>query len=123
MNPSPDPIDVALGARLRLRRAELKISQGVLGEALDLTFQQIQKYETGANRISASKLVKAAEALHCSVGFLLGDGETGDAFPLAKHLPPDALQLIEAFAKIERKRDRKVVLALARMFGEQTDRE
>lgn len=123
MNPSPDPIDAALGARLRLRRVELKISQGALGEALDLTFQQIQKYETGANRISASKLVKAARALHCTVGFLLGESETDDAFPPAKHLPPDALQLIEAFANIESKRDRRMVLTLARMFSDQTGGE
>ena len=58
-----DPIDVGVGARIRIRRRELGVSQGLLAEHLGLTFQQVQKYERGANRVSASMLVRIAERL------------------------------------------------------------
>lgn len=61
---TPDPVDVAVGRRMRNRRKALGISQEALGEALGITFQQIQKYESGANRISASKMFAAARALN-----------------------------------------------------------
>jgi transcriptional regulator with XRE-family HTH domain len=64
----PDPIDVAVGARLRIRRQEQRMTQSTLAEHLWVTFQQVQKYERGANRISASMLVKAARILECSGG-------------------------------------------------------
>jgi len=60
---SPNPVDVHVGARLRLRRRQLGISQAQLAHALGLTFQQIQKYERGTNRVSASKLYEAARHL------------------------------------------------------------
>ena len=56
----PDPIDVAVGARIRNRRLWLGLSQTQLADALGVTFQQVQKYERGANRVSASMLVKSA---------------------------------------------------------------
>ena len=59
----PDPIDVAVGLRLRTLRKSRGMSQEQLGRALGITFQQIQKYERGTNRISASMLVKSARAL------------------------------------------------------------
>lgn len=64
-----DPIDMHVGLRMRGRRRELGLSQFELGDKLGVTFQQIQKYERGANRVSASKLWHAAEALHTGVGF------------------------------------------------------
>lgn len=60
---TPDPIDQHVGARLRMRRAELKISQEALGQALGVSFQQIQKYERGNNRVSASMLYRCAHTL------------------------------------------------------------
>jgi len=66
---SPNPIDVHVGLQVRLRRKELKISQERLAEALGLTFQQVQKYERGANRISASKLYEIARALQVPIGW------------------------------------------------------
>ncbi len=60
---APDPIDIHVGKLLRARRLAAGVTQQDLGETLGVTFQQIQKYETGANRISASKLYKAARAL------------------------------------------------------------
>jgi transcriptional regulator with XRE-family HTH domain len=63
----PNPIDVHVGARVRLRRTLLGMSQGVLGEAIGLTFQQVQKYERGTNRVSSSRLVDMANALDVDV--------------------------------------------------------
>jgi transcriptional regulator with XRE-family HTH domain len=63
MAKTPNPIDKHVGARLRMRRLMVGMSQGKLGEALDVTFQQIQKYEKGANRIGASRLQQLARVL------------------------------------------------------------
>ena len=65
----PSPIDVHVGSRIRLRRTLLGMSQERLGEALGLTFQQIQKYEKGANRISASKLWDIARFFKVDIGY------------------------------------------------------
>lgn len=64
---SPNPIDVHVGQRIRQRRMMLKMSQGKLGDCLGITFQQIQKYEKGTNRIGASRLAEIAEALKAPV--------------------------------------------------------
>jgi len=69
----PDPIDVHVGQRLKARRVGLRISQSEIGKALDVTFQQIQKYENGANRIGASNLYKLAQALNVDVSFFFED--------------------------------------------------
>lgn len=65
--PVADPIDIYIGQRLRAARLEKKMSQSELGAALNVTFQQIQKYERGDNRVSASMLLKAAETLGLSI--------------------------------------------------------
>jgi transcriptional regulator with XRE-family HTH domain len=67
--PNPHPTDLYVGSRIRFRRRTLKISQEKLAESLGLTFQQIQKYERGANRVSASKLQEIASSLNTSVGY------------------------------------------------------
>ena len=67
-----DPIDVAVGARIRLLRKVRGLSQQVLAEAAGVTFQQIQKYESGANRVSASMLTRIAKTLVVPVAELLG---------------------------------------------------
>jgi transcriptional regulator with XRE-family HTH domain len=67
--PNPHPTDLYVGSRIRFRRRTLKISQEKLAESLGLTFQQIQKYERGANRVSASKLQEIASSLDTSVGY------------------------------------------------------
>jgi len=77
---APDPIDVAVGARIRLRRRDIKVSQSTLADALGVSFQQVQKYERGFNRISASMLVRTARALGVQAAWLLG--ETDDAPPI-----------------------------------------
>jgi transcriptional regulator with XRE-family HTH domain len=69
----PRSLDVALGLRIRQRRKFLHVSQTALAEAIGLTFQQIQKYERGFNRVSFSRLVDIAHALDCRVVDLIGD--------------------------------------------------
>ena len=66
-NKTPDPLDVALGAAVRIRRRTIGMSQESLAEQCGVSFQQIQKYENGANRISFSRLVQIARALRCRV--------------------------------------------------------
>ena len=66
---TPNPIDLHVGARIRMRRKLVGMSQELLAEHLGITFQQIQKYERGANRISASKMVEAARALQVTPAF------------------------------------------------------
>ena len=65
----PDPIDQYVGSRVRARRVGLRMSQTRLGDAINVTFQQIQKYENGTNRIGASNLYKVAKTLGVEVGF------------------------------------------------------
>src|SRR3981081_4209474 len=64
-----NPIDIHVGSRLRMRRLMLNVSQEKLGDALGITFQQVQKYEKGTNRISASRLQQAAQILHVTAPF------------------------------------------------------
>ncbi len=70
---NPHPIDVHVGARVRQRRVLLGMNQTKLGDALGLTFQQVQKYESGRNRISASKLFKLSQVLEVSIEYFFDD--------------------------------------------------
>jgi transcriptional regulator with XRE-family HTH domain len=72
----PSPIDVHVGARIRLRRALMGLSQERLGEALGLTFQQVQKYERGINRVGASRLYDLSRALDVPISFFFDDMNT-----------------------------------------------
>lgn len=82
---TPNPIDIAVGAKIRQRRKYLGLSQEALADALGITFQQVQKYERGSNRISASKMYAAAKALKCTPASLFpSDEENAEA---EAHLP------------------------------------
>lgn len=90
----PDPIDRHVGTRIRGRRVGLRISQTKLGQAIGVTFQQIQKYESGTNRVGASNLFKIAQSLGVEVSFFfqgmdtdVGTTETGIAVGLADQPP------------------------------------
>ena len=72
-----NPIDIHVGSRLRMRRLMLNVSQEKLGDALGITFQQVQKYEKGTNRISASRLQQAAQILHVSAPFFFEGAQGG----------------------------------------------
>jgi transcriptional regulator with XRE-family HTH domain len=120
MNASPDPIDVAVGARMRMRRKTLGLTQTALAEALGITFQQVQKYERGANRVSASMLVRAAKRLECPVAFLVGVEPGG--FPTDESLLtmlafPGAIDLLTAYTSIEDSQSRAAVLNVARALN------
>lgn len=77
----PDPIDVEVGRRLAARRTQLGYTQADLGRAIGVTFQQVQKYEKGSNRISASMLVRSAEFLQTTPAFFLPTKEDVAAGP------------------------------------------
>ncbi len=111
----PDPIDVAVGARIRIRRRWLGFSQTQLANALGITFQQVQKYERGANRVSASMLVKIAAKLETTVAALVGeDGQAPvEAIIYAQLATPGATELLAAFAAIEDGEARRALLTVA----------
>ncbi len=73
----PNPVDIHVGSRVRLRRTLLGMSQEKLGEAIGLTFQQVQKYERGANRIGASRLFELSRVLDVPVSFFFDDIKAG----------------------------------------------
>jgi transcriptional regulator with XRE-family HTH domain len=75
----PNPVDIHVGKRIRMRRLLLGMNQETLANALGLTFQQVQKYEGGANRVSASRLSEAAKILGVPIAFFFGDLQSGDA--------------------------------------------
>ena len=74
---APNPVDKHVGSRVRMRRIMLGMSQEKLGEGLGLTFQQIQKYEKGTNRVGASRIQQISEILQVPVSFLFEGGPTG----------------------------------------------
>ncbi len=75
----PDPVDVQVGARVRTRRLLIGMNQETLARALGLTFQQVQKYEGGANRVSASRLSQIAEILGVPISYFFSDLEPDGA--------------------------------------------
>jgi transcriptional regulator with XRE-family HTH domain len=122
----PHPVDRHVGLRIRMRRKELGISQEKLADALGLTFQQVQKYERAANRVSASKLFEIARALNASVGYfyegLASAEEVGvPAAPnLEAHaflLTPEGSELAALFPRLGRSRIRRKVVELVRAIA------
>src|SRR3984957_2238369 len=119
----PNPVDILVGSRIRLLRKRRKMSQAELGKALGVTFQQIQKYENGKNRIGASRLHLAATALDVPIAELFDVASVRRAAkaPKAIVFDPQALRIAEAFAKISDKEVRKslvkVAEAMARRLG------
>jgi len=110
----PDPVDVAVGTRIRIRRRSLGFSQAQLATALGITFQQVQKYENGRNRVSASMLVKIAAKLQTTVAALVGEGGEApvEAIIYAQLGTPGATDLLAAFAQIADGEMRRAVVAL-----------
>lgn len=117
MSKNPDPIDLHVGARIRYRRMSLSVSQEALASKLGVTFQQIQKYEKGQNRVGASRLWQIARELGCQIGFFfedLGGLETrGDApNPIEFVSSPEGLQLNLAFQRIRDAATRRKIAEL-----------
>lgn len=124
---APHPVDRQVGLRIRMRRRELGLSQEKLAEALGLTFQQVQKYERAANRVSSSKLFEIARALNTNVTYFFDglisneDGEPPVTMHLAVRdllLTAEGAELAELFTKLPRGRVRRSVLDLLRAMGD-----
>lgn len=119
MSKVPDPIDLHVGARLRYRRMLLGMSQEALAARLGLTFQQIQKYEKGQNRIGASRLYRIAQTLDAPIGFFFEDLPeqpgaliSGAANPLEFVATPEGLQLNLAFSRVRDTATRRKIVEL-----------
>jgi transcriptional regulator with XRE-family HTH domain len=108
-NPRHGALDAALGERIRRRRRELGMSQSALGGKLGITFQQVQKYENGTNRVSATMLVKLSDALGMPVTEILHEGEKTAP---AKDAKAEDAQLLAAFGRIQSAELRAAVLTL-----------
>jgi len=132
---SANPIDVHVGARVKLRRTLLGISQEKLGEAIGLTFQQVQKYERGGNRIGASRLFDLAQVLDVPMAYFFDDmpdavralspvavirGEAGSAPVTAGPnimTQRETLELVRAYYRIADPKVRAKVYALAQALA------
>ncbi len=137
MRGGPEAVDVYVGGRVRQRRTMLGMSQEKLGEALGLTFQQVQKYERGVNRIGASRLYQISEVLDVSINYFFEDispsltkkrGKAAlaeaqaeyDHDPMAKR---ETLELVRSYYKIKdpklRRRIFDLIKQLEKTFSEQ----
>jgi len=126
----PNPIDIHVGSRVRMRRMLVSMSQEKLGEQLGLTFQQVQKYEKGANRIGASRLFQISQILTVPVDFFFDGlqpedvpGHPGFSESSSSHFELDILstsegiQLNSAFFSIRDTNVRKKILDLIKALG------
>lgn len=126
----PHPVDVHVGGRLRIRRVLLGMSQEKLGEKLGLTFQQVQKYEKGSNRIGASRLFDVSRILDVPVSFFyeglgeeagaqVGLAEPGQSDYLAEFAQSsDCVQLMKAFLQIKQPHVRRSVIQFVRNLAD-----
>jgi len=125
---SPNPVDTHVGTRIRLRRLVMKMSQEKLGDALGVTFQQVQKYERGANRVGASRLWRLSQVLDVPVNFFydgLAENAPATAFGEGDQTPvvydfinsTDGVALAMAVSKIKNKAVRRQILELARSLS------
>ncbi len=118
----PSPIDVHVGSRIRLRRTLLGMSQERLGEALGLTFQQVQKYERGVNRVGASRLFDLSRVLDVPISFFFDDMPEGlaNAYGMqSTRRPPGFTEPTDAFT--DDALNRRETLELVRAYYRITD--
>jgi transcriptional regulator with XRE-family HTH domain len=111
-----NPIDKHVGSRVRMRRLMLGISQEKLGEALRLTFQQVQKYEKGTNRIGAGRLQEISHILQVPVGFFFEDAPNASAVGVSKSAAAEPKPVMDFMATSEG-------LALAKAFMRITNKQ
>jgi len=120
----PNPVDRHVGLRIRMRRKELGISQEKLADAVGLTFQQIQKYERAANRVSASKLWELSQALQTTISYFFEGLHEMAGSDLPREgmqdflLSPEGLELAAWFPRVPTPRLRRKVLELVRALVE-----
>ena len=121
-NRRSDHRDTEVGRRVRTQRLSRGMSQTELGTKIGVTFQQVQKYEHGTNRISFSRLVEMAEALECGVVDLIGNlDKSKSSAALSRQIAfltePGASDLLEAYASIDSPKRRRAILNLARQLA------
>ena len=128
----PNPVDRHVGSRVRMRRIMLGMSQEKLGEGLGLTFQQIQKYEKGTNRIGASRIQQISEILQVPVSFLF-EGSPGSSAVFNEAPSPtyiadflataEGLALVRAFTNIPNIKLRRAIVEMVELIsgGEEAD--
>ena len=123
---TPNPVDMHVGSRVRMRRMMLGISQEKLANALGLSFQQVQKYEKGANRIGASRLEHISRFLQVPVAFFFeGASDASASEEDARSLAlmndfasnPEGLRLVQSFARIEDADVRRRIVDLVQAIG------
>lgn len=128
----PNPIDIHVGSRIRLRRNMMGMSQEKLGELLGITFQQIQKYEKGSNRVGASRLQAISSILNVPVAFFFEDAPTeraptgfgeseGTNYVVDFLGSTEGLQLNRAFIRIQDAKVRRKILDLVKTLAEDED--
>lgn len=128
----PNPIDIHVGSRIRLRRSMLGLSQSILGNGLGITFQQIQKYEKGTNRVGASRLQAMSTILDVPVEFFFEDAPNEGGKAANKHVIDDlskeylefmttrqGVQLNRAFVQIKDPKVRDKALQLVKAMANQ----
>lgn len=124
----PSNIDKHIGYKLKLRRVDAGMSQEALGEKVSLSFQQIQKYEKGANRISASRLFELARILEVEISYFFEGFETSssymrmeDSAPIPKFLnfvsSNEGMSLNRAFTRIKSRRTRRALIDMAKSLA------
>ncbi len=134
---SPHPIDCHVGSRVRMRRMMIGMSQDKLGEGLGLTFQQVQKYEKGVNRIGASRLFQISKILGVPVQFFYDDysdaGDAASGFAEGENpgpsrsefmdllSTPEGVQLCKAFSTIKDPQVRRKIVDLVRTLAESSN--
>ena len=134
-NLGPDPVDIQLGGKVRSRRLLMGLSQEGLAKLIGLTFQQVQKYERGTNRISVSRLVDICSALKVPMNYFINEGISlaGAQPKLAKGFSDtkqeslsveeepltkrDVLELVRAYSKIKSPKMKKQILEMAKVMS------
>lgn len=126
---APNPVDMHVGSRLRMRRMMLSVSQEKLGEALGVSFQQIQKYEKGTNRIGAGRLQDVANELKVPISYFYDDmpgtenqsgfAETGVSYVSDLLTTSDGMELTRAFLQINDPQVRRRVVDLVKAIATQ----
>jgi transcriptional regulator with XRE-family HTH domain len=125
----PNPVDVHVGRRIRMRRLLLGMNQETLANALGLTFQQVQKYEGGANRVSASRLSAMADILGVPISFFFGDLQSNDSEQSVEDREwrermerPETIELIRLYYAIDDQRIRHQFLDMVKAVAQSPKR-
>jgi transcriptional regulator with XRE-family HTH domain len=130
----PNPVDKHVGSRVRMRRMMLKMSQGKLADGLGLTFQQVQKYEKGTNRVGASRLQHISHILQVPISFLFEGLPKAAGAPTGRGAAPspdyvtdflataDGLALIKAFMLIKKGKLKRCIVDLVEQIAGDGDR-